>query len=811
MTRDLAVAIRTLAKRPGYSLAVILTLALGIAATTLTFSVADAALLRPLPFTAPDRLVSLTGVAGPQRSRRGGSMPEIADWRAMNRTLQDVSVYDETSLNLRIGTEVVRVETELVNAGFFDLLGARAAIGRTFRPDEDEVPGRDAVAVISDALWRERLGGDPGILQRTMHLNDRAFSIVGVMPAGFAGASFDTDLWVPSMMVTLSASPSIVRNRGTRWLGALGRLRDGVTFEQAQEDLSRVAAILEQQYPQYNRQRGVELNTLKQTLLGDTRDMVIALAGAVLLFLVIACANVAGLQLARAAARRRELAVRLALGARTRHVLAQLLTESLVLALAAGTLGTLVAAWALGGLIALTPQGALPRHVVPALDPRAIAFALCVSVLAAGLVAILPAMAATRRDVADAIKEGARSAGPGLGSIRRPSTHQVLVVAEIAVAMTLLSAAGLMVRSLERQMRVPVGFDAPGVTVARLTLPGDRYTPPERVAFAERLVERLRATPGVASASIATSLPFTGNSSASIMVPEDAIDADAGQRYYRNSVTPEFFSTLGIALERGRGFTEHDRTDTPAVAIINASAARRLWGTVDAVGRRFKMGTDGPTVEVIGVAADARFRSLTTDLTAPRLEPDVYFPFAQRPNGDIEIAVRTRDGSAMPPTGLQAAVAGVDQGLPLYAVQRLEDALRQQTSTARFGSALLTIFSGGALALAAVGLYGLIAYIVGLSHREIGIRLALGADARRVATLIVGNGLMLVAAGIAIGSAGAAAAGRALENQLFQTRAFDAPTVGAVALLLVGVAAVASAIPTRRAMRVDPQSALRAD
>ena len=811
MLKEVTLAVRTLSKRLSYSLAVIATLALGIGATTVMFSVADAALLRPLPFSEPDRLLFLTGVAGPERSPRGGSFLEVADWRALNETLEDVSHYDYTALNLRVGTDVVRIEAEMVNAGFFKLLGVQPALGRTFLPDEDAVPDRNAVAVISHALWRERFGSDAGILSRTLQLNERTFTIVGVMPEGFTGISFDTKVWVPSMMVTLTSAPAIVQNRGTRWLGAIGRLRNGVPIERAQKDLDRVARILEERHPDTNRQRGVQLAGMRDALLGNTRGMVIALFGAVFLFMLVACANVAGLQLARAAAMRRELAVRLALGARRWHVLRQVLTESLVLALVAGTLGTLAASWALGSLISLMPTGALPPQVNPSIDPTAIAFALVMSLVGGLLVAILPAIASMRGDLTVAMKAGVRAAGPGLGSIRRPSSQQALVVAEIALAMALLCAAGLMVRSLERQANVRLGFEPEAVTVARLTLPATRYAPPDRATFVDRLTAQLRQIPGVNATAVATSLPFTGNSNASIMVPDGANPENGGLRYFRNSVTPDFFSALGIDVVRGRAFTDSDRDGAPLVAVINVSGAKRLWGTVDVVGRRFRMGATGPSVEIVGVAADARFRDLTTDLSAARVEPDVYFPYAQRSDRDIEIAVQSKGASAVPLTDLQRAVAAVDAGLPLYRVQRLGDAVRQLTATARFGSALLAIYSTGALMLAAVGLYSLIAYVVGLSRKEIGIRLALGADSRRIVSLIVGKALVLVAVGLALGIAGAIAAGRALENQLFQTSAADPATFGIVAGLLVIVSVIASIVPTRGAVRLDAQAALRSE
>jgi putative ABC transport system permease protein len=384
------------------------------------------------------------------------------------------------------------------------------------------------------------------------------------------------------------------------------------------------------------------------------------------------------------------------------------------------------------------------------------------------------------------------------------------VVAEIALAMTLLTAAGLMIRSLDRRSAVPLGFESQGVTIARLSLPATRFAPDQRRVFVDRLAAELGRLPLVQHAAVATTLPFTGNTSASTLMPDTATSPDQAQRYYRNFVTPAFFDTLGIPVVRGRAFSAQDVTGAPPVAIINESAARRLWGDADPVGRQFRMGSQsGQPVQIVGVVRDARFRDLTTDLSGARVEPDVYFPFGQRTDSEIEIAVRTVDGAAVSPQALQRAVQNVDAGLPLYGVRPLSDAVRTQTSTARFGSTLFAVFSTGALLLAGIGLYGLITYVVGLSRREIAIRLALGADSRRVVTQIVANGMSIVAVGVALGAGGSLAAGRAMRAQLFQTAPLDPVTLASVASLLLAVAALAAYIPSRRASRVEPHAALR--
>jgi predicted permease len=810
MRHDLAIAFRTLAKKPGYACSVILTLTLGIGASSMMFSLLDAAILRSLPFAEPERLVMLQGVFGRDRDVRGASLPEVLDWRSMNRTLTDVSVFTGASLNLRLGSEAVRVASEAVSAGYFNLLGAKPALGRTFLQEEDLTPDARPVAVISHRLWKERLGSRADVLSTPIYLNDRQFSIVGVMPERFAGLSFDTELWVPSMMLTLTMSPGGVLNRGNRWLFAVARPKEGVTIAQAQADLDRVAAILEREYPDTNKERGVQIVEAKEAMLGPTGTLVAALFGAVLLFLLIACANVAGLQLARTMAKRRELAVRLALGAGRWRVLRHLLAESMVLAAIAGVAGALLAAWGVSAADVLMPERALPLYVQPAIDLRSLAFTLIASFLSGALVAILPAIFYTRDDLAEAMKSGGRAVRAGLGTIRRPSIQQLVVIGEMALAMTLLAGAGLLARSLAEQMRVPVGFDPGGVTAGRVSLPSARYPAQLRATFVDRLNEALNGLPDIRSASIGSDLPLRQNSNASRFAPDT--DPRNTIRYYRHRVTPEYFRTLGIPILSGRSFVPQDRAGAPLVAIINEAAARRLWGSAQqAVGRTILFGGATVSTEIVGVVANARFRNLTTDLTTPTAEPDIFVPQAQSSDWDLDIAVKTASGAPVSVSTLQRAVSALDAGLPVYDVRLLDDAVAQQTATMRFASGLLAVFSAGALLLAALGVYGLVSYIVSLSGREVALRLALGADRRRVMVHILANGAVLVLAGVAIGVGGAAAAGRTVQAQLFRTGPMDPLTIGSVALVLTAVALIAMLLPARRAARIDPSVALRAE
>ena len=807
---DLRFAFRTLQSRPGYCFVVAATLGLGIGSTTATFSLLDATLLKPLPFARPDRLMMLWGVAGPDRLIRGASVPEVADWRMMNRTLTDVSVFDPISLNLRTGDGAARISAERVSAGYFALLGVQAARGRTFTPEEDAVPDAHPVAVVSYSLWRSRFSGSAAMVGTVITLNDRPFTVIGVMPEGFRGLSFGAELWVPVAMMSVDNPVSLLTNRGTRWLGALGRLRDGISRSDAQRDLESVATRLSELYPDNNRGRSVTLQSLDQNFLGSTASLYAALFEAVLLVLLIACANVMSLQLARATSREREIALRLALGAGRRQLVRQLLTEGMVLAGLGGAAGVLMAYWGLRLLVPLAPPGLLPPYARLGVDGRVLGFTLAITLLCGVACGLAPLLRRRGRDLADALREGARASSSGLGRLRRPGVQQAFVAGEVALALMLLAGAGLMIRSLRERLAVAPGFEPVGLLAARLSLPRERYAPEMRADFVSRLTERLAALPGVAAAAVATDLPLRGLSSAAMLL----VDGPGAEpaRFYRHSVSPEFFSALRIPLLRGRGFTPEDRAGTPRVAVVSAPMARRFWPGQDPVGRRFHLGdASGPEVIVVGVAAQVRSRDLTSDLGAATSEPDVYVPFAQRTDADIEIAIRGRGrGAALPSAAMvQAAVAALDPGLPLFRVEPMPDAVRRQSAAARFGSLVLEAFGGLALLLAAIGIYGVISFVVGLSSREIAIRVALGADRRRVLRVVMGNGMTLVLAGLGLGVVGARLGGRLLESQLYGVEVGDAATLAAVTGVVLLVALLAIWIPARRAAAVEPQVVLK--
>ena len=808
--RDLRMALRGLRRAPAFTCTAVLTLALGIATSTAVFSVLDAAVLRALPFPDPERLVVIQGVAGPERSVRAASYLEVRDWAARSRATSHLSIYDVQDIATSWGGEADLARTEIVSASYFPMLGARPALGRAFSPAEDRVLDRDAVAVISHELWQRRFEGDPGVLGATLTLNRRAFTVIGVMPEGFAGLAFDAQAWIPAAMDTIMRPASALEDRGSRWLGAVARLRPGVDLAAAQRDLDRISRELAAEHPESNDDRWAQAVPLRELALGDTGPMLRALFGAAGLLLLVACVNVAALQLVRATVRERQAAIFRALGASTARVMGHSLVEGLLLAAAGGAGGLIAARLLLAWQVPRLPDGVLPPFASPTVDSRSLLFATAAAALSGILFGALPALR-RRVDLAPQLRQGTPAASGGMGRLSRPRAQQLLVVAEVAVSLVLLVGAGLLGRTLWRLSRVDPGFTAERQLGFSLALPVAQYPVEARARAARRLHDELAAIPGVESVAIGSDLPLRGSTSAGMLVRAGAGE-DAAVRHYRHRVLPDYFAALGIPILRGRGFTDADDGDAPPVAIVSRSAARRIFGNVPAVGRRLSVaGPEGPWIEVVGVAGDVRYRDLTTDLGATGSEPDVYFPYAQSTDDNLEVAVRSAAEPAALLPLVRAAVARVDAELPLLQVATLRESLESQTALRRLGGFLLGTFAAAALALAALGIYGIVAYTVGASWREIALRLALGGRAASVVALVVRQGMTLVALGVALGVGVSLAVSRALAGLLFGVAARDPLTYVVVSALLGGIALLATLVPAWRAASLEPQAVLRGD
>jgi len=586
------------------------------------------------------------------------------------------------------------------------------------------------------------------------------------------------------------------------------RLKPGISTSQAQAAMPALFQSYKEQHPETaDNTWSPYLVSAAEDVTGDLRPAFVTLLAAVSAVLLIACSNVANLLLVRLTGRKREIALRMALGADRWRLVRQLVTEGLVLALASAGLGLIVSYWGLQGLIALAPVGVLPAYAAPTINMLTFLFAIVVAIGSGFFFGLIPAIRGSRVDLVDSLKNGARGSADGFGRGSRLDIQQVLVIGETAVALILLVGAGLFVRSLERQLAVTPGFDARNVVRARLVVPA-RYTAGQRVQFAQQLEERFASIPSVRAVAMGADLPLAGPTSASFL---RIAEVDRAVRFYRHIVAPNFLSALGIKLMAGRTFSVSDREGAPAVVMINASMARRFWPNESPIGKRIQLGgdRDAPEATIVGVATDVRFRDLTTPLGTT--EPDVYLPFAQRPSADMLFAVRSTASLGVVANAMRREVAALDPTVPLFRVEPMASLLAQQTANGRFASSLLAVFGVAALALTAVGLYGVLAFLVSLRRREIGIRLALGATNSRVVGSVMGQGLKLVALGLVIGMAGAAIATRWIATQLYGVGAHDPLVFAGTALLLLAVTAVASSLPARRAAGVDPQIALRAE
>jgi putative ABC transport system permease protein len=800
--QDLRYGWRMLWRSPGFTFVAVLALAIAIGANTAIFSLVDGLFIRGLPYPDSNRLVLLIGnVQRATVERRGNSYPDYLDWQARSRSFTGMAAYSPDTVTLSGSSEPQRLDAESVSASYFSLLGATPSLGRVFRASEDTVPDRDAVCILSDGLWKRRFGADPGVVGRIIRLDGQPYTVVGVMPATFTGLTDSAQLWRPFMM-----SGWNLTQRGSRGFYAVARLRPGATPASAQAELTGLSRQLEQTYPDTNAKRAVEVAPLAEELVGPLRDPVVILMIAVLLVLLVACANVANLLIGRSEARQREIAVRTALGAGRKRLVRQLITESILLTGISGVAGIGIAYLAIPALVAGSPI-TLPSFFRPAIDLPVLLFTLVAATACGVLLGLAPALHTRLAVLAAALKDSARGS-----SARSWHSRRLLVVGEVTLAVVLAVAAGLMVRSVQKLTAIDPGFNARGVLTVSISIPreppgasapGDRTTAPPFVASSRVLLERVQALPGVTSAALATDLPLDNNSSAVFYQAEgdSTTDAQTRPRAYVHRVTPGFFRTLGIAFRQGRTFRD---TDPAESVIVSAGVARRFWPGADPIGKRIRIGSS-PWFSILGVVDETKYRGLPDNPTG---DPDLYFPFVDR--GLQSLAVRT----SLDPGSLAASVRGaireVDPSIVVYGETTLGELVAQQTAPSRFTMWLMGLFAATALLLAVIGVYGVMAYFVAQRRREFGIRLALGADPRGIQGLVVGEGARLVAIGVVIGGAVSYFLARALEAVLFGVTPTDPSALAAIAMLAV-VALVACYVPARRATHVDPALALRSE
>ena len=804
--RNFRYALRMLLKSPGFALVAIVTLALGIGANTAIFSVANALLLRPLPYAHPERLVLVYA----EKADTPGdihplSYPHATFLGEKSRAFSGFAAFTSEDFNLTGVGDPEQLSAARVTWNFFDVLGVRPAMGRAFLPEEDQ-PGGRAVCLISHALWTRTFGARADIAGQNITLDATPYTIIGVLPRGFhfepLGAQ--VDLWTPRVFDLNITTPAQIR-AGVGFLTAVARLAPGIGAGQAQAEMH----ILDRQYkrenpgmPDADPAQSIRAQDLQEQTVSHVRTAVLILCGAVGLLLLIACANVAALLLSRALARRKEMAIRAALGARRAALIGQLLAESVLLAIAGGALGIALSDLGTHALAALG-QGNLPRVEEIGIDWRVMAFTAALSLITGVLFGLVPALQLSRQDLNPVLRAEGRGSS---GGRKRNRARGALVVAQVALSMVLLVGAGLLIRSFVRLRSVSAGFDAHNVLTMNISLPPARYPKaPQMAAFYDQAVKKVLAMPGVQSAAVCSALPVRPVRFSPVLLEGQPEVPLAGRPVLAiQMVSAAYFRTLRVALRRGREFSEGDNAEAPLVAIVNETLVRRYWPHENPIGKHLRLGRMVLPTEVVGVAADVNNLSLAA---AP--EAEVYVPFPQRPWASMNLILRTAGDPHNWAGTARAAVAAVDRDQPVTAVNTMEEVLATSTAPQRFSVFLLGVFSVTALVLAAVGLYGAIAYSVAERTREMGIRIALGAAAGDIQRMIVGQGLVLALAGLGIGTVAALALTRLMAGLLFQVSAADPASFAASALLFAAIAALASYLPARRATRVDPTEALR--
>jgi putative ABC transport system permease protein len=800
---DLRYGVRMMFKNRGFTAVAIVTLALGIGANTAIFSVVNAVLLRPLPYEDSNRLVWFW--ENQPDFRHGNLSPaDFLDYQAQSSAFEQIAAYRQMDFTLTGDRQPEQIRGLIVSANYFSLLGIEPELGRALQP-EDGRAGAARVAVISHGFWQRRFAGDPGLIGKALTLSGQTVTIVGVSPPGLK--TDRTELWlnprnvVPDMLLNIARDPATLR--AAHYLHAIGRLKPGVTLAQAQEEMNAVSARLQEQYPASNAGHSVELVSLLDKTVGKIRPALLVLLGAVGLVLLIACANVANLMLARATARHKEMALRAALGATRWRVIRQLLTESLALATMGGACGWLLAVWGVDLLVAISPES-IPRLNEIGVDRQVLGFTLLTSLATGIIFGLAPALMASRTDLNEALKEGGRSAKAGAS---RGRMRGALVVSEVALALLVAVGAGLLVKSFVRLRAVDPGFQPANLLTMRLFLTDAKYgTSGPRLAFLKELTARLEALTGVQGVGISDDLPIEGTDSTMGLIVEGREPAP-GERLMTgvHVVNPRYFKAMGIPLLKGRAFTELDTVEAPTVLVVNETLSRRLWAGDEAVGKRVKLGDpSGGWAQIVGVVRDVKHNGLSAEPTM-----DAYASHLQVPWPWMTIALR----SNLDPTSLEAAVRGevqaIDPDKAIASVKTMDRLIEESVGERRLSMVLFGLFAVVALLLAAVGIYGVMAYGVTQRTHEIGIRMALGARPASVVQLLVGSGMTLALTGVALGVGAAYVVTRLMASLLFEVSTTDPETFVVTALVLASVALLACYIPARRATKVDPMVALR--
>jgi putative ABC transport system permease protein len=806
MINDLRYALRGLLRKPLFTVLIVLTLALGVGANAAIFSVVNGVLLRPLPYPQPDRLM-MVWVYNPRQGfdKDVATYPTFTDWRTQSQSFENLAAYFGASVSLTGVGDPAQLRGARVTASFFPTLNVQPALGRWFT-EQDATPGHERVVVLEHGLWKQRFGSDRTIIGRTIQLSGRPYEVVGVMPQGFQYPD-DATLWLP--LAPVEPFKQLMESRGSFWLNVIGRLRPGTTQASAQIEMDTIARRLEQQYPEANGGQGIRLTSLHDEIVGDVRRALLVLLGAVGCVLLIACANVANLLLTRATGRQREIAIRAALGAQRLRIVRQLLTESLVLALVGGAAGLLLATWGAAALQEAAPTN-IPRLTSIKIDLPVLLFTLIVAFATGVIFGIAPAWQSASANQSDALKEGGRSGGEGARGRR---VRNLLAVGEVAIALVLLVGAGLLARSFAAIARTDLGFNPRNVLVLQIDLPRQKYSEdPRIVQFYQQLTERLAAMPGVRSVGLGSSvlLGRLPNSSTLMVegrpVPRDEVNIPVPY----DTVTNGFFATLGIPLTRGRLFGPEDTPTAPGRVIVNEAFVRRFFPAEEPLGKRVTFnGPQDKNIQwstIVGVVADTRRGGVDRPAWA-----ELYFPLTQSADARLMAVVRTAGDPISVARAAQEEVWAIDPGQPVASIRTLEEIVARVQANRRFTMLLLGVFAIVAVILATVGIYGVIAYSTAQRTQEIGIRMALGAARSDVLKMVLSEGLRIGVLGSVIGIGAAAAMSRLLSGLLFGVSPHDPLTFVALPAALLLVAALASLIPARRALAVEPVRALRAE